>query len=141
MKWEYEPDYPNSGYKNAQAMGISEHFEFIFKLPPVGVPHPKDKLLSFADYLVSPSSSIDGLANGDWTILRAFTEQVGEKKPAQKPSPTYLAPLPSNPVDAWLAAKQQALAQKFKDVETEFAKPAPSGRPITRPSVSQRPRP
>ena len=124
VRWEYEPDYPNSGYKNAQAMGISEHFELIFQVPPVGADHKKDKLLSFADYLVSPSSSVDGLANGDWTILRAFTEQVGVKEKDQRPSPTYLAPLPNNLPDVKVASTKKAMSKLFEDVRGEFKKPA-----------------
>ena len=29
IKWLFEPSEPNSGYRNSQMMGISEHFEFI----------------------------------------------------------------------------------------------------------------
>ena len=119
VRWTYEPDYPNSGYKNAQAMGISEHFEMIFGLPPTGVPHAEKGLPAFADYLVSPSSSTDGLANGNWTMLRAFTEPIGQKAPEQPPSPTYLAPLPSNPQDV-LAARQKAIDARYKEIQKTF---------------------
>ena len=36
VRWSYEPHDPESGFKNAQAMGISEHFEMLFKLRPRG---------------------------------------------------------------------------------------------------------
>ena len=29
MKWYFEPSWTNSGWKNSQMMGISEHFELI----------------------------------------------------------------------------------------------------------------
>ena len=136
VRWEYEPNYPDSGYKNAQAMGISEHFEMIFNLPASGAKHGPP-LLSFADYFLSPSSSVDGLANGNWAIIRAFTEPVGERKPGTPPTPNYLAPLPGNPLVARpgnppgdiLAAKQAALAKKFQDVAAEFQGLGPQGKP------------
>ena len=91
------PDYPESGYKSAQAMGISEHFEMLFRLPPSTAKHG-DGLLSFADYLVSPSSSVEGLANGNWGILRAFSDRVGTRTNSTgRASPTHLQPLPNNP--------------------------------------------
>ena len=128
VRWEFEPLYYESGFKNAQAMGISEHFEMDFKLPPSGADHKSSKMLSFADYLVSPSSSIDGLANGTWSIMRAFNEQVGSD-PAVK---TYLKPLPNNPPGE-LASKNQllkdrleAIRQKFKALEAG-PQPLPAG--------------
>jgi plastocyanin len=121
VKWPFEPEYPDSGWKNSQAMGISEHFEFIFKLPPVGAGHEGGNLLSFADYLISPSSSVDGLANGTWSMIRAFTEPVGTKKPGEKPSPTYLAPLPSNPHERVLDRKAK-MAKRLAEVAAGFEK-------------------
>ena len=141
VRWNYEPQYPESGFKNAQAMGISEHFEMLFKLPPAGADHQESKgsLLSFADYLVSPSSSVDGLANGNWGIMRAFNQPVGDAPPG----PTHLA-LPNNPTDE-LAAKKQALADKLAEyVRTSRGSAGHRGRRcrrITAPSTSPRPRP
>jgi plastocyanin len=133
LRWAFEPDYPNSGFRNAQAMGISEHFEMIFKVPPVGADHQAG-LPSFADYLVSPSSSVEGLTQGTWTMLRAFTEQVGQFPPGGKPSPTYLAPLPSNPLDL-VAKRKKVLADKYAQIAADFASkgtstgPAPASSP------------
>jgi plastocyanin len=121
VRWSYEPNYPNSGYKNAQAMGISEHFEMLFKLPPSGVIREKQPLLSFADYLIAPSSSVEGLANGTWGILRAFNERVGMA--GDKRLRTYLQPLPNN-LHEELKAKQKALADRLAEVQKTFAKPS-----------------
>ena len=116
VRWSFEPYYQNSGYKNAQAMGISEHFEMLFKLPPVAADHPGQALPPFADYLVSPSSTVEGLANGDWTIMRAFVEPSG--RPG---TPTYLTPLPNNPIDV-VKANRQRLADRIKQVRADFDK-------------------
>jgi hypothetical protein len=42
VKWLFEPSYKNSGYRNAQLMGLSEHFEMLFDLPPTTVDHCRD---------------------------------------------------------------------------------------------------
>jgi len=66
IKWLFEPSEPNSGYRNSQMMGISEHFEFevpqVVK-PPIGAQ---------ADYLWSAGSSTDDLWNGIWGLLRVY---------------------------------------------------------------------
>ena len=61
VKWLFEPDNTNSGWRNAQLMGLSEHFEMKFELPGTTIPH-KDltDLPPFADYFYSPSSDIVG---------------------------------------------------------------------------------
>jgi hypothetical protein len=69
VKWLYETDNTNSGWRDAQLMGLSEHFEMRFDLSP-----------NAADYFYSPSSDIVGLNNGLWGIMRAYgTEQPGVK--------------------------------------------------------------
>ena len=73
VKWLFEPTYKNSGYRNAQLMGLSEHFEMLFDLPAVTYEHSDLKNLpAFADYFYSPSSDIVGLNNGLWGIMRAY---------------------------------------------------------------------
>jgi hypothetical protein len=114
VRWSFEPYYLNSGYKNAQGMGISEHFEMLFKLPPVAADHPNQGLPPFADYLVSPSSTVEGLANGDWTIMRAFAEPSG-----QPGARSFLTPLPSNPIGD-LQANRKRLADRIQQIKAQF---------------------
>ena len=122
LRWLYEPDYPESGYKNAQAMGLSEHFEMLFRLPPSTAKHG-DGLPSFADYLVSPSSSVEGLANGNWGILRAFSDRVGTRTNSTgRASPTHLQPLPNNPPRE-LPQKQKVLTDLLGRVKATFDDP------------------
>jgi hypothetical protein len=88
VHWYMEPTYANSGSRNAQPMGISQHYEFIFRVPPAS-----DALhVPFADFFYSPSSGIVGLNNGLWGIMRAHDEPVGKRG-----DPGYLMPLPNNP--------------------------------------------
>ncbi len=65
FKWLFEPSSPNSGYTNAQHIGISEHFEFeVGAFPVTG---------GNIDYLYS-SASVDNLWDGQWGLVRAFRE-------------------------------------------------------------------
>lgn len=79
-KWLFEPSDKNSGFRNSQMMGISEHFEF--DLPPL----PGNTQGNKADYLYQPGSSVDDLWNGTWGILRAYRQNQND-----------LLTLPSNP--------------------------------------------
>ncbi|HEV2854370.1 MAG TPA: copper oxidase [Thermoanaerobaculia bacterium] len=80
VKWLFEPSEPNSGYRNSQMMGISEHFEFII---PQLIKKPSGDSV---DRLWSAGSSTDDLWNGIWGVLRAYT--------GLRPD---LAALPDNP--------------------------------------------
>jgi len=79
-KWLFEPSDKNSGYRNSQMMGISEHFEF--DLPPL----PGNTAGNKADYLYEPGSSTDDLWVGMWGIMRAYRQNQND-----------LLTLPSNP--------------------------------------------
>jgi manganese oxidase len=93
--WFSEPAWKNSGYRSVQAMGLSEHFEFLFKVPSSSAPSTNrkcpDKMsqANCVDYLYSPSMDENGIANGLWGLLRSY-------------DPTKLATglkaLPNNPV-------------------------------------------
>jgi len=77
LKWLFEPSANNSGYRDNQAMGISEHFEFVFKLPvtaaaPISPNRVPNTGPFSADYLYTPGSGWNDLNNGLWGILRAF---------------------------------------------------------------------
>ena len=66
LKWLFEPSWMNSGYKNGQMMGISEHFEFV--IPQM----PKNPLQNRVDHLYAAGSSTDDLWNGIWGLVRVF---------------------------------------------------------------------
>lgn len=84
VKWLYEPSDPDSGYRNSQAAGISEHFEFLLQAAnPVKGDWPS------ADYLYEMGSAVDDRWNGAWGILRAYNGGLGLLPD--------LKPLPNNP--------------------------------------------
>ena len=80
VKWLFEPSFEDSGFRNSQMMGISEHYEFL--IPPL----PKNGIGPFSDYLYTAGRATDDLWNGLWGILRAYGK-------AQRD----LLPLPNNP--------------------------------------------
>jgi hypothetical protein len=91
--WFSEPSWRDSGYRSVQATGISEHFEFLFRVPSSSAPTVNRKCPdnmsdgNCVDYLYNPSLDEFGLANGMWGIFRAYDPN----KPTQK-----LQPLPNN---------------------------------------------
>jgi hypothetical protein len=95
--WFAEPSWKNSGYRSAQAMGLSEHFELLFHVPSSSAPNTSRKCpdgmsqANCVDYLYSPSLDETGVANGMWGLFRSYDPtQVATK----------LQPLPNNPVAA-----------------------------------------
>ena len=99
--WFAEPSWQNSGYRSNQPMGLSEHFELLFKVPSssaaIAVSSPVRKCpdglsgKNCVDYLYSPSFDENGLAQGLWGIFRSYDPTA---------TATRLAPLPNNPIGA-----------------------------------------
>jgi hypothetical protein len=85
IKWLFEPSDSNSGWRNNQMSGISEHFEF---LSPIIA--GKSSMGPTTDYLYSFGSSVDDLWNGNWGILRSY-------RTAQNTAGNNLLALPNNP--------------------------------------------
>ena len=99
--WFAEPSWQNSGYRSNQPMGLSEHFELLFKVPSSSAPTPGTPGTSVrkcpdgmsaancVDYLYSPSFDENGLAQGLWGLFRAYDPTV---------KATRLQPMPNNPI-------------------------------------------
>ncbi|KFE64245.1 copper oxidase [Hyalangium minutum] len=86
VRWLHEPADKNSGFANAQAFGISEHFELADRLPPVqGGPT--------ADFLYN-SAPADDLWNGVWGLIRTYRDTQPD-----------LLELPGNPIHGRANAK------------------------------------
>jgi hypothetical protein len=72
FKWLFEPSAPNSGFRNGQQIGISEHFEFeINRVPAFPQLDVAGVGTNVRDHLYS-SAATDNLWDGQWGILRAF---------------------------------------------------------------------
>jgi hypothetical protein len=72
LKWLFEPSASNSGYRNGQQIGISEHFEFEINPMPLGTQLSVVGVgKNFRDHLYS-SAATDNLWDGQWGILRSY---------------------------------------------------------------------
>ena len=99
--WPAEPSWKNSGYRTAQAMGLSEHFELRFNVPSSSAPSSSRKCpdnsgtnVNCVDYLYSPSFDESGLINGLWGLFRSYDPDAAAGDPILK----TVVPLPNNPV-------------------------------------------
>jgi hypothetical protein len=96
-RWLAEPSWSNSGFRSSQGMGLSEHFELLFRVPPSSIGKSRSKCPEgkyddagdCVDYLYVPSNDNFGIVNGMWGILRAYDPT----KPFKQ-----LKTLPSNPL-------------------------------------------
>jgi len=82
-KWYAEPSYVDSGFRDTQGMGISEHFEMLFQLPPIA-----NADAATVDRLYSPSTSSMGLNKGAWGIMRTYSEEVPDLASLKRNPPT-----------------------------------------------------
>ena len=101
--WFAEPAWKNSGYRSAQAMGLSEHFELLFNVPSSSAPKTARKCpdgmsnVNCVDYLYSPSFDEGGLANGLWGLFRSY-DPTAKTTGTVDPITKTIMPLPNNPV-------------------------------------------
>lgn len=123
VKWLYEPSDSNSGYRNSQKAGISEHFEFV--LP--GLSAVKADLLQ-ADYLYETGSAVDDRWSGIWGILRAYNGGVALQPDllTLPNNPTGKAPPNKNPKDFAGFCPKTAPERKF-DISAVTASNALAG--------------
>ena len=108
-KWLHQPGTPqdplavnNSGYRNSQMAGISEHFEFLTGKESILGNRP------FIDYLYQNSASVDGQWNGVWGLFRVYNGRKGLLND--------LLPLPNN----LEGAAQLSTNDSSFTVDTEF---------------------
>jgi len=73
LKWLFEPSNVNSGWRSTQTMGISEHFELLFRVPgQIQQPGVTGAANATADYLYKPTAAKQAQFSGNWGILRAY---------------------------------------------------------------------
>ncbi|HYI12320.1 MAG TPA: hypothetical protein VEK57_24920 [Thermoanaerobaculia bacterium] len=116
MKWLFEPSFDDSGYRSTQAMGISEHFEFLFRAPRAS-PSPTPDKSNWTDYLYMPdaSNAAHGLVEGTWGIFRAYKSTAEHWPAAAKNANAPLRPLSTNPVVKPLPAPKNAWGYSCPD--------------------------
>jgi hypothetical protein len=72
LNWQFEPSLSSSGFRSTQGMGLSEHYEFLFRMPVA--PYQ-------ADYLYIPTSDTVGIQYGNWGLLRGFKQKQADLVP------------------------------------------------------------
>jgi manganese oxidase len=86
VKWLEEPSFVDSGWRNSQEMGISEHFEEIVKLPAVtGAVN--------SDYLYMAGAAAIEQAGGNWGLMRAYAKSQPDLKPLPQNQNPATAPV------------------------------------------------
>ena len=84
LKWLMEPSFVDSGWRNSQVMGISEHFELVVKLPPAYNSAPT------SDFLFQPGAAAIEQAGGNWGLLRSYgtaQSNLQSLSPGSTPAP------------------------------------------------------
>jgi len=128
--WFAEPSWKNSGYRSAQPMGLSEHFEMLFRVPSSSAPTIARKCpdgmsqANCVDYLYSPSLDEFGISNGMWGLFRSYDPTK---------TATKLAPLPNNPISAnanvtYATCPVNAPSRNFKITAVTAQKALPGGK-------------
>jgi len=94
LKWLAEGSFPDSGWRASQTMGISEHFEQIFRVPSWVSGRS-------ADYLYMGGAAAIEQAGGNWGLLRAYGRARDDLRPLpqnHQPERNAQAPVcPSGP--------------------------------------------
>ncbi|MEA2602250.1 MAG: manganese oxidase [Acidobacteriota bacterium] len=126
LKWLFEPDDPDSGYRNSQMAGISEWFDM--EIPRV--PSLVDG--RFADYLYQPSAATESQWTGAWGILRIYrndttTSPTTSKfglKPLNSYNATAKSPTPDSVFDQIPVSQAYDEGVPGYDVDTTSRVPA-----------------
>jgi len=80
LNWLNQPSYVDSGWRNSQVMGISEHYNLLFKLDPLFTPQAGEgtsgaPLKPWMDFLYQPGAAAIEQAAGNWGLIRAYGER------------------------------------------------------------------
>ncbi|HSS77442.1 MAG TPA: hypothetical protein VLV54_11935, partial [Thermoanaerobaculia bacterium] len=97
VHWLSQPGWDDSGWRGSQVMGISEHFEQIFRLPS-WVSKPVTGTGKQADYLFMAGAAAIEQAGGNWSLLRAYGDRRSDLRPLpQNQNPAQAASIPVCP--------------------------------------------
>lgn len=128
-RWLAEASDPNSGYRNSQMMGISEHFEF-------QLPGSKDVVASPTDFLYRGGST-DDMWNGLWGLMRVYDGRAGLRPglPTLPNNASGAAPTFTNfyNFNAASGCPSTAPARTFNVVATTAAQALPNGTLVYNP--------
>ncbi|HYT90904.1 MAG TPA: hypothetical protein VEL76_19495 [Gemmataceae bacterium] len=87
VKWLFEQNSQNSGFRSTQGMGISEYYQMRFEVPTTN---------AGADYLYATTSDVKGLEYGQWGLLRAYDKVEDDLPRVGSPPQQTAAVCPNN---------------------------------------------
>jgi hypothetical protein len=123
VKWLKEPGTPqdtasvnNSGYRNNQMAGISEHYEFLMPPLPVLSGHS-------ADFLYVPGAGTDDQWNGIWGIIRAYRGTLASTRSA---SITTNSATTTDMATMGISADSALVAPAGTDSQDTYLQPLPN---------------
>jgi hypothetical protein len=135
--WFSEPSWKNSGYRSNQPMGLSEHFELLFKVPSSSAPLPVNGSVrkcpdgmssaNCVDYFYSPSFDETGVAHGNWGIFRSYDPTATANKLAALPNNSISSS--NNVTYATCPAGLPASQKRVYNITAVTAQKALSGQP------------
>jgi hypothetical protein len=130
LKWLFEPDDPDSGYRNSQMAGISEWFDFeIPRIPSLDPGHS-------VDFLYKPSAATESQWVGAWGILRVYRNDISTQPdssrfalvPLTTENPTGKSPTPDSVFSTVLVSQARTEGVTGQDVNPNSRVPT-SGNP------------
>ncbi len=93
MNWLMQPSFVDSGWRNSQVMGISEHFDLMTRVPPA-------YSRGTTDFLYQPGAAALEQAGGNWGLLRAYDTKQANLHPLPQNSNPAPATYPVCPQGA-----------------------------------------
>ncbi|HEX4962269.1 MAG TPA: copper oxidase [Thermoanaerobaculia bacterium] len=129
VKWLFEPDDADSGYRNSQMAGISEWFDF--EIPRI----PSLVSGTSADILYTPSSATESQWTGAWGLIRVYRNDTTASpstakfslKPLASYNPTARSATPDEVFDTIPASQAQTEGVPGADVSPGTATPQSEG--------------
>lgn len=112
VRWLAERHDPDSGFRNNQTYGLSEHFELDFRVPVASADPGSPES---ADYLYLNGAAQSDVYNGAWGLLRAYSTPQPDLVPLNSGVPA-VTPAPTCPPDAPVRAVRVAAV----DVQSVF---------------------
>ncbi|HEX4966049.1 MAG TPA: hypothetical protein VF173_34890, partial [Thermoanaerobaculia bacterium] len=82
INWLMQPSFVDSGWRNSQVMGISEHFDLISRLPAASASG------TTSDFLYQPGAAALEQSSGNWGIIRTYSQQQADLFPVPNNAPS-----------------------------------------------------
>lgn len=104
LDWLNQPSYVDSGWRNSQVMGISEHYNLLLKLLPMfnlpGGDVAAAPWKPWVDAVYQPGAAAIEQASGNWGLVRAYDRAQADLFPLPQNDVRHREPVAVCPADA-----------------------------------------